>query len=256
MRLHLAIVSCALILNITTAAAECERTRCSEFVSSNDDEQLQTAVVNNKTDMAQRALAQGALVNACGEDYRRPLHWAAIHNNPLLVKSLLKAQADPNVQDCPGNTPLVYAAEADDTQVASLLLSAGAAIDAPESDITPLQMAASHGRVTMLHFLLSRGANPNAVRNDSTALLYAVRLHQLGAVKVLLHAGASPDMETSYGLTPLYKAVEDGQLQIVKALLDAGADPQAKFAGWNVVDRAEAKGYKEIAELIRARKRK
>jgi ankyrin repeat protein len=168
-----------------------------------------------------------------------------------VVRELLGAKANPNVKNCPGNTPLVLSAHGNDVNIALLLFSAGADKELGGGS-SPLQMAAFHGHVDMLRTLLSHRANPNAVHGDTAALLMAARNWHVEAVKILLEAGANPNFQTSYGGTALFDAVgafriaplkpeeEERALKVVKLLVQYGADVNAKTAGQSPLQRARA----------------
>jgi ankyrin repeat protein len=178
-----------------------------------------------------------------------------------VVRELLKAKANPNVQNCPGNTALVLAAHGNDVNVALQLLSTGANIEGGGGS-NPLQMAAFHGHVEMLKTLLSHRANPNAVHGDSSALMLAARNRHVEAVRVLLESGAKPNYHTKHGGTALFDAVggfriaplksdeEQRALQVVTLLAQYGADVNAKTAGQSPLQRASAIKATTLVEFL------
>ena len=71
-----------------------------------------------------------------------PLHWAARNDQEAAISLLLSAKADVNQPDSNGKTPLHYAAGRDQEATVSLLLSAKADVDATDdSGYTPLGFA-------------------------------------------------------------------------------------------------------------------
>ena len=65
----------------------------------------------------------------CG---KTPLHWAAAGGHTDIVKLLLDAGADTDVEDEYGVTPLFLAASKGDTYMVKLLLDAGADMEVKE----------------------------------------------------------------------------------------------------------------------------
>lgn len=100
------------------------------------------------------------LANGHGET---PLMMAALRGRLDLMRTLLQRGAAVNRD---GWTPLHYAASGSEPRAVTLLLDAGARIDAPSPNrTTPLMMAARYGSPDAATLLLARGADP-AVRND------------------------------------------------------------------------------------------
>lgn len=161
-------------------------------------------------------------------------------------------------------TPLLYAARGDHTEVAGLLLEAGADINQADANgIFPLLMAISNNKMATAHLLIEHGSQINAadwygrsplweavnVRNlyldSETFTNYVDRGPVLELIKVLLAKGAdvnartaeTPPFRNHYlgvgslewvdftGQTPFLTAALAGDLTVMKLLLDHGADP-------------------------------
>jgi ankyrin repeat protein len=177
------------------------------------------------------------------------------------VEAWLKTGVNVNAPLSDGSLPLADASYNLDADVARLLLTAGADINAVGSqDMTPLMAAAAFGRnPEVVHVLLQAGAdlravddsgrtalmwaanlnpNPQIVRallaagadvhardgRGNTVLVIAVALNNADVVKVLLEAGAQPDVAAQGGMTPLMRATSENCANVVKLLLNAGAD--------------------------------
>ena len=84
--------------------------------------------------------------------------------------ALISAKADPNLADPDGETPLMLAAEFDDSDIVGRLIEAGADPNAADKDSrTALIRAASWscgGKTKVKRILLRGGANPRLVDND------------------------------------------------------------------------------------------
>ncbi|XP_068114582.1 ankyrin-3 isoform X31 [Hyperolius riggenbachi] len=93
-----------------------------------------------------------------------------------------------------------------------------------ESGFTPLHIAAHYGNINVATLLLSRGAAVDfTARNDITPLHVASKRGNGNMVKLLLDRGAKIDAKTRDGLTPLHCGARSGHEQVVEMLLDRGA---------------------------------
>jgi ankyrin repeat protein len=77
-----------------------------------------------------------------------------------IVRQLLAAGADPNVEDEQGRTALSYAVEKDELETVRVLLANGADPNAGRMNL-PLQVAAHRGSTAVVEVLLQAGADPN-----------------------------------------------------------------------------------------------
>jgi uncharacterized protein len=161
----------------------------------------------------QRAVAiemiakKSADVNAAEADGSTPLLWAANLNDADLASRLLKAGADPKARNQLGSTPLAEAAFNANTEMIKALLDAGADPNAAGPDgQTPLMIIARTADVAAAKLLLDKGANPNAkeAQHEQTALMWAAASSQGSMVRQLLAGGALPDTKSATDLmTPL-----------------------------------------------------
>ncbi len=127
---------------------------------------------------------------------------------------------------------------------------------------TPLMEAALRGKVENVSLLLAAGATVDALDDEGrTALYIAAAESKYEAVRVLLANGADLKVVAADGYTPLMAAARRGNLETVEYMLTAGAevnarDPQgrtplglargSKVGNWRGVERAlEAAGGKE-----------
>jgi len=80
------------------------------------------------------------------------------------VRSLLQEEADPNAAQGDGLSALHLASQGGSLDIAELLLSAGAEVDAKTKigAYTPLHVAAGAARLSIVQALLAAGANPGA----------------------------------------------------------------------------------------------
>ncbi len=150
---------------------------------------------------------KSADVNAAEADGSTALLWAANANDTDLVSRLLKAGANPKVHNQLGSTPLAEAAFNSNTEMMKALLDASADPNATGPDgQTPLMIVARTANIAGAKLLLAKGANPNAKESQrgQTALMWAAASSQAPMMRELLTAGAEVDAKTDTDLmTPL-----------------------------------------------------
>lgn len=190
-------------------------------------------------------------------------------------------QADPgqaNATDKNGCTPLHLAALEARTEMADILLDAGARVDAREQRFgyTPLHMACSQGYKPVIaavepkmveeveeafpegsardlaRRLMDAGADPNARAGFSrTPLHMAAVAGQSEVVETLLTSGAECMVRDDMEFTPLHYAAFGGDGRVAELLLEAGADPTAPAEmDYNPLHTAAEKGTLEVARVI------
>jgi ankyrin repeat protein len=146
---------------------------------------------------------------------------------------LISKKADINTPEADGSTPLLWAANLNDEDLAARLLRAGAD---PKSrnklGSTPLAEAAFNSNTALIKSLLDAGADPNAAGPDGqTPLMLVARTANVAAAKLLLDKGAEPNAtEAQKSQTPLMWAAASSQGAMVRLLLDRGAAPDTKSA--------------------------
>jgi ankyrin repeat protein len=170
---------------------------------------------------------------------------ALIKGNPDLVAS----------KDNVGRTPLHLAASFGHKEVAELLLTNKAEVNAKAKlGQTPLLWAASEGHKEVVELLLAGKADVNAADNNGWTPLHkaAARGHK-EVVELLLANKATVDARNIQGETPLMAAAGEGRKEVVVVLLASKADVNAKDKkhGWTPVRWATAGGHKDLAELLR-----
>ncbi|MCJ1226263.1 Ankyrin repeat domain-containing protein 44 [Toensbergia leucococca] len=157
--------------------------------------------------------------------FYRAITWSQIP----IAQLLLDNQADPNIADEAGRTPLsVVAAKSNDRSMEFLLALPNLVIDQfDQSSQTALVHAILTGETNNMRLLLTKGADLEKVNQEgNTALgLAAAKGHKV-MVKVLLKHGAKINVQDKKGNTPLALAVENGHDPVVRLLLENGADTE------------------------------
>jgi len=154
-------------------------------------------------------------------------------NDVAAAKRALDQGASPNTPLSDGSTPLVVAVAFGRADLAELLISHGADVNArggpKELQVPPLGMAATTGSVEMAELLLNRGADLEAADSiGSTPIDEAAGQDRLKMVALLASRGANVNAKNSEGSTPLHFAAFNGHADVVRLLLALGADPWAK----------------------------
>lgn len=171
-------------------------------------------------------LAGRADVNAAQVDGMTALHWAVWHDDPTLVRKLLRAGAKATVANRYGVTPLSIACTNGNAGIAKQLLDAGADANSTlRGGETALMTAARTGKLDVVHSLLRHGAEVDAKeRSGQTALMWAAAEGHADVVQALIDAGADYRSALRSGFTPMLFAAREGRTDVVRALLKAGVD--------------------------------
>ncbi len=174
----------------------------------------------------------------------------------------LKAQLTPenvHVRDRHRRTLLHWAAAGDQREVAKILMTMGADLDAKDiHGWTPLAASlANDGVGACAKLFISKGADLDkvpltvigrALVEEADDRVYA----RPEDIEYLLDAGANADAEPGNGMTPLFAAVLARNAEIVSALLARGADPNAPSLGWSPLHLAAGYGRVDIVQLLLA----
>ncbi len=187
-----------------------------------------------------------------------PVAEAAERGDLEAVRALLRQGADVNAAQGDGMTALHWAALNGHTQMAEVLLYAGARPEATTrlGEYRPLHLAARAGHAEVLAALLARGSDPNApTATGARALHLAAASGSAKTVSALLEAGAEVDApESAAGQTPLLFAAAAGRVEALRALLDAGADPSiaSRVVDYAAVAEADGVDRKRRQEILAA----
>jgi ankyrin repeat protein len=220
-------------------------------------EDLHEAVLYGHLDTVKNFIAHGAQINALDYAGKTPLHYATCNRYSSdrleIVRVLLAAHANIEIQDSEGYTPLLLAVNYDDLDVVSVLLSTHANINTQNFlGETPLLLAAQYNCLDIVKVLLAAHANIEAQgHSGATPLHLAAEYGNLDIVKVLLAAHANIEAQDNDGNTPLHEAAIYNNLAIVKILITAGADSNIKNnQGHTAADIARDLNHQNIFEYL------
>jgi ankyrin repeat protein len=166
-----------------------------------------------------------------------PLHLAITERDTKTVQNLIKANADPDVQDADGKTALQLAAEFSCGQglaeVGAVIIGAGVAAGKDvntgwdSAGMTPLMYACKYRLTAIIEALVKAHADPT-VKNANGKTVFERKDMDGEMVDVLIGAGVSvgKDVNTAWdspGMTPLMYASKFGLSENVIALVQKGA---------------------------------
>ncbi|KAI5094388.1 ankyrin repeat domain-containing protein 6, partial [Silurus meridionalis] len=154
---------------------------------------------------------------------RTPLHLAAYKNHIEVVKILLRAGCDLDIQDDGDQTALHRAAVVGNSDVITALIQEGCALDRQDKDgNTALHEVAWHGFSQSVKLLVKAGANIHAKNKaGNTALHLACQNTHTQSTKVLLLGGARPDSKNHVGDTCLHVSARYNHVGVMRILLGA-----------------------------------
>src|SRR5206468_8937838 len=211
------------------------------------DMSLVSAAARRTGDQAttEKLLAAGAEANTPLMSGETPLMEAAGRGNLATVRALLSNKANPNAREFNGGqTALMWALSQRQSAVVEELLKHGADVHAgSKTGFTPLMFAAQKDDVDSASILLRTGAKPNDAQPKTglTPLMIASAMGHAKAVDLLLDNGANPNLVDANGYTSLHRVVRDSDygidldskdavLTIVKSLLKHGANPNVRLS--------------------------
>jgi len=230
------------------------------------DTALTIAVRENNTPAVRLLLDHGTDVNAATRvgkaPARRPPGAGGGSHGVGIVRS---GWPERGYQDATpgGMTPLLFAARDGHTEIARILIAAGAKVNLPDANkISPLVMAITNNQPETADLLIQSGAEINTADFwGRTALWSAIEMRDieysrsgehnvdrdrlLQLIRSLLDHGANPNVRTAEvpptrrylmglgdlswvdftGQTPFLRAALSGDLAVMKLLLERGADP-------------------------------
>ena len=175
---------------------------------------LDLAVLFDNMEVGMMLASNGSFV--C--DYPSFLRFAVLKNNRELVKMLIEAGVDVNVEDNDGNTLLHLALRHNFEEIAMLLMAKGSDINAENI----------YGRSAVFYvrdkdlakLLISAGADLHVESDGNTPLHYVVDRNYGEIVGLFLKNGADINSINNLGKTPLNIAKDRGYSDIVEILLE------------------------------------
>ena len=192
---------------------------------------LALAVLNNSIGNAKALLLGKADPSICGDHHWSPLHVTAERNYAKMAELLCSVGANLNATNHQGYTPLVISVARDSQGVAGTLLKNNANPDM-QSELngwSALHFAAQEDNHVMGELLCNFNADLNARTHESnTPLLIASMKHSKHMVSILLNRKADANACDSHGWTALHCAAQANASEIIPLLCANSADCEAK----------------------------
>ncbi|XP_067239684.1 ankyrin repeat domain-containing protein 6b isoform X6 [Chanodichthys erythropterus] len=215
-------------------------------------ERLLIASHKGQADHVVQLINKGAKV-AITKNGRTPLHLAAYKGHIAVVRILLAAGCDLDIQDDGDQTALHRAAVVGNTDVISALIQEGCALDRQDKDgNTALHEAAWHGFSQSVKLLVKAGANVHAKNKaGNTALHLACQNGHAQSSKVLLLGGSRPDSKNNVGDTCLHVSARYNHVSVIRALLGAICSvTERNHAGDTALHIAAALNHRKTVRML------
>ena len=174
-------------------------------------------------------IAHRAQLNiAGGTDESTPLINAVKAQNSEIVTKLLDAGANINAGDKDNWTALIWASHRKNLEIVKLLVARGADVNAMGKDgNTALKRAIATNRVKIIKLLKQSGAALEDDYEEGQKMIKAVKNGKMEEVQQFLAKGLDVNIRDSAQCTPLIYASRNGNYDMVKLLIDSGADVNA-----------------------------
>jgi ankyrin repeat protein len=197
-------------------------------------------------------------------DTNTPVAEAASDESPGILALLLAAGANPNRGGAGVKVSPLYLAimsRDDPEKKARLLLEAGAKVVDEGEKTTPLHAATTisyRDDTSLISLLLAAGAPVNAKdEHGHTPLYEAANNKNIAALKALLLDGADVNAADNCGHPPLWVALtdcrnEDQALAFAEVLVAAGANVNVKDScdGYALIEMVEKLGYSRVRQFL------
>jgi ankyrin repeat protein/beta-lactamase regulating signal transducer with metallopeptidase domain len=255
--LTVSIVVVCLTVGVACAQTRPAKTKTATKHHAKYTEALIKAAVDGDIEQVKSLIAKNANVNLMDNNGQTPLHYAAGAGHRHIVEFLITRGADVNAMDKNGETPLYYAGDAGWKNVAELLIAQGADVNArnPGGE-TPLHSAAWGGREDVAKLLIAKGADVMIKDQwDYVPLHAAAETGLVEVAELLIAKGNDPDAKDKWTRSPMSYAIKNGQTRMVEVLIDNGADVNFKDKwGYSPLHWAvwskDSKDNKDIIRLL------
>ena len=193
-----------------------------------------------------------SVINARGGYHVTPLH-ASLGRGHKIMPRLLREDADIDVRDNAGTTPLRWVSKQGHLEMVHALVKCGADVDSRDNyNCTPLHWASHQGYPEVVRFLLGYGVDADARDDDNyTPLYWASQRGHLEVARALAEHGIDLNARDHSNWTSLHAASQNGHLEVVRVLLEHSADACASdLGGWTPLQWPSYNGDQEIVRVL------
>ena len=191
---------------------------------------LRSAIHGNNAAVVKVLLTNNA--NADVRDYwgNTPLHISSLKRFTHISRLLIDSGYEINARNNSGESPLHSAVGSNDLAHVELLLKNNANADVRDhSGNTPLHISLIKGFTSISQLLIDSGCKVNGRNNSGESPLHsAVHSNNVGHVELLLKNKANADVQDTWGETPLHISTREGFSNISQLLIDSGCNKNLK----------------------------
>lgn len=192
------------------------------------EHRFEQAVCTGDVSTVQALLEDGSLTSVPNPLRAAAMRLAILKGTVQTVQQLLRCGVSPNEATETDETPAYWAAESENPEILRTLLRAGADPKGRPCK-TPIEAAAIRGRLKTLEVLLEEGADPGAGDTAGRNVLHVAAAFDHEPIsRQLLQWGVPIDVRDADGLTPLHYAARPGYVRTLQLLLQQGADLHAR----------------------------
>ncbi len=214
---------------------------------------LKMCIEKGAVRIAQHLISTIENPNQLDEAGQGPMHYAVLHDQLLVVESLLSRSADVDLRTSTElrATPLMFACSRNHPKVFQLLIDRGADINAVDAKGDPVaNWAAYYGNRIALSTLVGRGVDLSIQTKHGDAAEVLLRLWH-DPMDLSVFDGSILERPLSEQQKELFHAISQKQASAVRILLDQGIDPNTTDAyGSPLLHRAVVSGEVEILESL------
>ncbi len=209
------------------------------------NEELNNAVVASDEFRVRYLIKRGADINYLNKLGNGLLHQAARYRDSKMLDILLSLNANPNLKDMNGKTPLIHATLSNHVPSIETLVKAGANLEIKERDqFNALSIAVGKKKFWAVLALIDAGADVNTTVGEKamTPLMIICTQHKskdrekniiegaepVDIAKLLIEKGADVNATTSLDETPLMFAAANDNSPLIGLLVQKKADMDAK----------------------------
>jgi ankyrin repeat protein len=194
------------------------------FVNAQQYELLQACIAEDVATI-RKLIDRGVNINEYFEVNGQgltPLMISISQQNTEIAKLLIDAGADINLRGYKGGSALIFAIVVNNLDTVKLLLDAKADLEIKDNNgYTALYYAVEAENLELTDLLIKAGANVNAVDNKGFSILMnAIRAKKTKSVNILLDANVDVNFKFGEHTTALLIAVMTGNTDIIRNLLN------------------------------------